>query len=372
LELRQSNIPCPDSRIWKALGRHIITVEAARIRYRALLHTATGPLVYAAFAAAIGITAYLLRIATQYLAGPGNPPVTSACLLLTAAVLVIFAPRLGIFGVRVYKPAIVLVGISSIALIVFNYLPSRWLLQQVEAAVLGVLLAAVGFILLILILSSVFNFSSNLSWRGLYRRKPESVVIDSLARALVVASSPERWINFDSKKDIILQLERSARAIEIGFPSLFRDGDSTTELWLMEQAEASAAHMREFKRWVVTPRLDSREEFIAVVTGLMNTCISGHWDCLRANAPEGARRLRIIQKAANLARVLVVGTAPLIAVLILVNANVLKAPISTPLLTLTGVLAAIALLRLIDPQLVERLGSAKDVASFLRQGDESK
>jgi hypothetical protein len=115
--------------------------------------------------------------------------------------------------------------------------------------------------------------------------------------------------------------------------------------------------------WICTPRGRTRQDFTDTIGRFLAAAAGGSWDDIHLDGAEDAAVPGRWLHAWQAGRPILAGSAPLVAALALVEAGILTGALVTPVLLFSGSLAFIVLLHLIDPQLIERIGSAKEIAS---------
>lgn len=261
-------------------------------------------------------------------------------------------------------PAIV----SSGAMIPLHYAP-RWfddtgMATATREAAAGAILAPAMLVVLGTVLALISRpFSADF-------KIPDSTAVVSLSEALILCMKNTTWTLLgEDKRNAIAQLERAASALERGFPAILKPLDLMTEVWLREQCVYLASSVRELKRWLITPKPETRQALRETLSLFVSESAVGNWDALRLDGIEPIQASSAIRHLLGTVRSLVAGIAPLGVSLFLLQQKVLTGPMSTPTLILTGALALIVVLKVVDPQSLDQLARARDAArgtSFTR------
>jgi hypothetical protein len=198
-------------------------------------------------------------------------------------------------------------------------------------------------------------------------RAPTAVIVHELARALELSSvNSPRWLSPVSRRQIAIHLEAASFAIEYGLREQLMLGDRRSDVWAANDLQYIAAGVRDLKRWVAVPRMDTPEHFRSLLSSTLKLALSERWDEMRRVTPE-----RIVRAPAL--------TALLVACVALVACTAAgfgiwgytKLALPTIPSYLLAPIAAIGLFLLtyvlssIDPQLGSRLTMMRDVGASL-------
>jgi hypothetical protein len=131
-------------------------------------------------------------------------------------------------------------------------------------------------------------FAIVLMWiRYVFYRYPDHAITDRLIRILsLIETNPQRWGELRFKKELVLRLETLAACLASDLPRQLRSDDALTDVWFAELTAKSAAAVRSLKKWVITPKHDTREQLIARLTTTLALAASGNWDGLEQAQPE--------------------------------------------------------------------------------------
>jgi hypothetical protein len=150
--------------------------------------------------------------------------------------------------------------------------------------------------ILLWLLTCIFLFLITLSIIFFERSKkircPDSVTVDYLLMALVLLEKYQsEWTDLNFKRGMNLLLEEIALCIERYVPRPLRSGDDGTDTWVKEVTREVATAIRELKKWVLTPKGDSRQNFILKIGYTFVHVVSGEWDSLERVAPDQSWKL---------------------------------------------------------------------------------
>jgi hypothetical protein len=141
---------------------------------------------------------------------------------------------------------------------------------------------------------------------------PDAVVSNEFLQMHTVLRSDRNWRDLSKRRGLLRNLEAAAASIEVGLPRRLRSGDPASDLWLQQRATGMAASLRELKRWVATPREDTREILLQRIRADLLQVALGNWDALQES---DSRHISLRARAGLVARDLVVAVLPLCAVL---------------------------------------------------------
>lgn len=106
-----------------------------------------------------------------------------------------------------------------------------------------------------------------------------STLIDTLILILATAENTDfEDMLMNYKKNQLKYLEKASKCIEIYFPRNLLSGDFVTDKWTRETTEQVAAAIRDKKKWVITPKIDTNEYFIKSIAFILICIINGNWD----------------------------------------------------------------------------------------------
>lgn len=110
---------------------------------------------------------------------------------------------------------------------------------------------------------------------------PDAVVVDCLLDILsLLQAKPSRWSELSVKRDLIAELEAAASIVEGDLPALLQTGNAADDRWFGKMTSQSAAALRSLKRWVLMPKLDTRDRLTDQVCSILVSVLRGDWDNL--------------------------------------------------------------------------------------------
>lgn len=263
---------------------------------------------------------------------------------------------------------IILLLIYWIALKLIVSKPSIFL-DDIYIFLLGSVLAAIVFTGLILAILLLFMIIV-IAWINyVFYRYPDYVITDRLIRILsLIERNPQRWGELQFKKELVLRLERIASHIAHDLPRQLRNEDAITDIWFADLAIKSAAAMRSLKKWVITPKPDTRDQLIARLARSLTLAATGNWDGLEQAQPEippGARRPWFHRLASLLGRLLSAFSLLILSWVLPYTPLALEQPLAG-YLTLVGIgVAVFGITTMLDPSWVDKLNALKEFMGLL-------
>ncbi len=91
--------------------------------------------------------------------------------------------------------------------------------------------------------------------------------------------------NIDFRRINIICLEHAALLIEHYLPYRLHSGEIMTDSWFKESMRQAAAALREKKKWLLTPKDDTWDNLLDVMTSTLECVVSGNWDALQRTEP---------------------------------------------------------------------------------------
>ena len=182
--------------------------------------------------------------------------------------------------------------------IVFAIAVEAWMSRKSAPAefIGGLTLGSAFFVYLYLGSSAWFIYLTNLirKWSG---AGPDAVATH---RCFLLLSALQweghHWNELAWRREIALRIELIAQAIERCGIWMRRVGDQTSSAWIQQRMADIAAGIREKKKWVAMPRLDTREQLTAAVTETFVALANCDWDSLpqyQSSSLSRGERIRI-------------------------------------------------------------------------------
>jgi hypothetical protein len=213
----------------------------------------------------------------------------------------------------------------------------------------------------VLIVNSLIGFYRNVSI-------PDAVFIHSVVQILhYVEKQPRQWTDLKFKQKTTEYLEEAANSAEKMLPRQLKSGDPATDLWLKETMIGIASALRAVKKWVLTPKADTRQQFLARISQTLVHTAKGDWDALPKEKPESINRPKVLlARVAELMRALFIGFLPLGILWTLQQTTLALQPSVSEYVTIAGVIWAIlSFLAAIDPTYSGKISAMKDITSLL-------
>jgi hypothetical protein len=198
---------------------------------------------------------------------------------------------------------------------------------------------------------------------------PDYIITDRLIRIIsLIETSPQRWGELDFKKELVFRLESIAGRLVRDLPKQLRCEDPVTDAWLAELTIRSAAAMRGLKKWVITPKPDTRDQLLISLTRSLELAASGNWDGLEQLQPEvypGAQRPWFYRLASLVGRLLSAFSVLILSWILPYTPIALDQPLAG-YLTLVGLgVAVFGITTMLDPSWVDKLNALKDFLGLL-------
>ncbi len=195
---------------------------------------------------------------------------------------------------------------------------------------------------------------------------PDAIIVNDLALVLQdVERHPEKWIDLSARRDWLARLENVADRIEQDIPRQLRSGDAATDEWMRKTMRQMAAALRAKKKWLLTPKADTRQHFMRAIAQSLVHAATGDWDSFeKIELP--ASTLSWPARAANLALTLLKSAFPLLALLVIqrvypaFNALVGDYALSGAILWFV-----VSLIASLDPQYKDKLAGAGEALNLL-------
>jgi hypothetical protein len=168
------------------------------------------------------------------------------------------------------------------------FLEYLWWIQNVSL-ISGIFVTIVAVLLFVIILVLWCLFD-----RRLKTNHPDTVLINVLLRVLsIVEKQPHHWADLKFRRQLIPMIEEAASCIQYGLCRQCQSGDNNLDVWVQDIMTRKAAALRELKKWVLTPKADTRGQFIARVAASFSQIVSGNWDALEQIEPRKLSHLQL-------------------------------------------------------------------------------
>lgn len=228
---------------------------------------------------------------------------------------------------------------------------------------------AFAYIVVISILFAVFVMIAFIWTRYVFYRCPDFVIIDRLIRILsLVEKNPQRWGELQFKKELAFRLETIANCLAHHLPRQLKTEDALTDSWLADVALKSAVAIRGLKKWVITPKQDTRDQLIARLARNLTLTATGNWDGLEQTTPEvsaGTQKSWFHRLASLLGRLLSAFSLLILSWVLPYTPLALEQPLAG-YLTLVGIgVAVFGITTMLDPSWVDKLNALKEFMGLL-------
>jgi hypothetical protein len=249
----------------------------------------------------------------------------------------------------------------------------RWIAAGVA---LGLLASAVR--IFSFLIGQVYYDAAHFTWlwEG-YNRAPDALMISRLMNATIsVWQSPEQWNELRFRDRASYDIEICARCIDYYVPRVLGPYDADMRAWQLAETRRIAAGIRRLKSFLLLPTPNSRQDLSDKLINVLYTIVTGDWDSLERMEPTEDRihqpRPSLRRRIFTLLTAIVRASIPL--ALAIVATQVEFGTLGRPLLTGTianyvlGAAAlyfAVALVMAIDPQLAERVRTAREILGMI-------
>lgn len=205
-------------------------------------------------------------------------------LLLLSTVMIVLLPAVIQSCARVTKLASVhltAVWTGALVAVCLLWRPQlqHWLIVATDVP-LPAIEQSIGLVLGFSTLMLALNILSIRHMR-LEMANPDAVVVNCLLEILfLLQAKPARWGELSVKRDLLSELEVAASTVEDDLRAQLQTGNSADDKWFRNMTAQNAAALRSLKRWVLMPRLDTRDRFTQQVCGILVSVLRGDWDNL--------------------------------------------------------------------------------------------
>jgi hypothetical protein len=138
-----------------------------------------------------------------------------------------------------------------------------------------------SFPLLIGISILFFMLLRELTDNYILRKKPLDGFVYYLLSALsLLEEGKAAWKLLSNRKRLLFYIEKAAECAEFYLPLYLRSGDSATHLWLKDRMNQVANALREKKKWVLTPKVDTPDYLLKSILIDLTAIAEDNWDAL--------------------------------------------------------------------------------------------
>jgi hypothetical protein len=188
---------------------------------------------------------------------------------------------------------------------------------------------------------------------------------------LTAVKTQENWTDPMVRGVFLERFEDAAKCLET-ISKKFSTGDRFSTGWNRLEYLRRAAGIREFKKWVLMPKTDTRYNLDRELRGIIQLVALGDWDGLpQADLPSNApvpwwRRL------SEIIRSLLIAALPVVVVTFFGQMFLPNEILKNYATGAAWLWALISLLVVLDPRLGEKLSAFKDLPNFLQLGENRK
>jgi hypothetical protein len=126
------------------------------------------------------------------------------------------------------------------------------------------------------------------------------------------------WSTIEQRQSLLEYLEYTAQYIQYSLPRLSRTKDGFTTEWLTGNAVELAEGIRQYKKWILTPKIDTYEHLLQAIVSIFKHVLDDNWGELPQNKPEKIP-FRPVKFAVNFLKNIILGISPLIFLAILIQ-----------------------------------------------------
>jgi hypothetical protein len=266
------------------------------------------------------------------------------------------------YAICAIMPAIL--GIPCLAAVyVTNPLPVRLLLLAIgQAGLLYVIFLAFFFPLVV--------FRETRKATAPRRAHPDAFVAHQLILALLVLEDGQGDVRDRTKLILLGLLDSAARSMQDVPPSMYRSSDLAMDVWLTDSARQWAAALSDLKKWVITPKHDTREHLTRHLAAQFAYFVGGRWDGLARREPEAVSRRRVGRALiTEAARVIAAAGVPVLGFVLLQRSPWALTGAAAATATLTvAAFGLVAILSAFVPDLDMYIATTKSVLNLVTFG----
>ena len=193
---------------------------------------------------------------------------------------------------------------------------------------------------------------------------PEAVIAYNLL--LILKRLEDDGIkSFYAKRMFVTRLEHVAVFMEKHIFKRIRTSDERANLWMLERMQQIATAIRDKKKWIYTPKVDTTPHLATSLSGFLIHFLRNEWDALeRSEVPTRLGKRDWVTWAGTTLRTLVLGLSPVGVLLVLRERNMLSMPFGESLIGIAIIWAIVSLLWL-DPSAKDKINALKDATSII-------
>jgi len=202
------------------------------------------------------------------------------------------------------------------------------------------------------------------------RAHPDAFVAHQIIIALLVLEDGRGDLSDRTKLRLLGLLDPAARSMQDVTPPMYRSSDLAMDVWLTDSARQWAAALSELKKWVITPKHDTREHLTRHLASQFALFVTGTWDGLERKEPETVSRRRVGRALiAVTVRTVLTASIPILALLLLQRSPLALAGAAAASATLTvAVFALVVILSAFVPDLDMYIATMKSLLNLVTFG----
>lgn len=194
------------------------------------------------------------------------------------------------------------------------------------------------------------------------------IIVDRLTTLLYLAEQESKhWSRLSHKRRMMSEIETVALFFESKLPTQLRSNDKVTDYWFRNTATQVAASFRSLKKWVLTPKTNTRQQLVDKIAHNLLCVINGSWDELDRTQPEyfSNAKISLSQWKSSIGSLLT-GIIPLLLLIIIQNTPLaVKGDVADYLTAGIVIWSALSFLSMIDPLYSDKISNLKNLASLL-------
>lgn len=268
--------------------------------------------------------------------------------------------------INISLPTLLLLLLTLIPWLLNN--ESQLLLSSVGFLILSSIIFQATFLFALAIALIGFTLGRIISLRLLRHYYPDSFIAHKLIKIIAELDDKSKsWISVEFRSQLIYEIEEISSCIEKDLSRALRSGDKVTDVWLKKTTICIASSFREKKKWILTPKVDTRDHLYNNLRDSLINFVIGNWDLLEQEEPMATSAKQIwIEQIRNLFRVLFVGGIPIILLWLIQNSVLaLKTPFDNYAMIGTLLWAVFTMITTYDPLFSTKISALKDVMNLV-------
>lgn len=197
----------------------------------------------------------------------------------------------------------------------------------------------------------------------IWRRERYHPDIEITHQLLTILSKLENgdWSRLEFRQELLPAIENVARIIQYEIPKKLKSGDELTDSWTVYTFIRLASALRRLKKWVVTPKIDTKQRLIEHITDYLICIYSGNWDKLEQCDPEVITQKQWILRTLNALKTMTLSIIPILVYGFIQQTPIaISEPTSTYIAVATGGWAVLSFMLVLDPSLNSKVQVAKE------------